>query len=215
MPDAQLLCCADEHLDTECFSTGGYFHRVPYASRNDGDIEYINRSLVHKLDCMAESTCVFTDWEVNSLSHPSFALDTPAWALRQHEAVILESVNHFDGFLRFVGATEVERLEFDPIPVRVADALEKDCCTFNISSRIEAEEIKTVRLRDTLNPFNILFCSFLIRTTEDRIADANFLTAYSTSVKIALFFCGGPWHTLSSHLAKSAVSGHAQYTYSR
>ena len=29
------------------------------------------------------------------------------------------------------------------------------------------------------------------------------------------FFCDGPWHALSSHLAKSAVSGHAQYTKQR
>ena len=34
---------------------------------------------------------------------------------------------------------------------------------------------------------------------------------YSTSVKIALFFCDASWHASSSHLAKSAVSGHAQY----
>ena len=35
---------------------------------------------------------------------------------------------------------------------------------------------------------------------------------YSTPVKIALFYAVVPWHALSSHLAKSAVSGHAQYT---
>ena len=35
---------------------------------------------------------------------------------------------------------------------------------------------------------------------------------YSTSVKIELFSAMVPWHALSSHLAKSAVSGHAQYT---
>ena len=34
---------------------------------------------------------------------------------------------------------------------------------------------------------------------------------YSTSVKIALFSAMVPWHALSSYLAKSAVSGHAQY----
>ena len=34
---------------------------------------------------------------------------------------------------------------------------------------------------------------------------------YSTSVKIALFSAMAPWHAPSSHLAKSAVSGHAQY----
>jgi len=38
---------------------------------------------------------------------------------------------------------------------------------------------------------------------------------YSTSVKIAFFFCDGPWHALSSHLAKSAVSGHVQYNIKR
>ena len=35
--------------------------------------------------------------------------------------------------------------------------------------------------------------------------------AYSTSVKIAFFSATVPWHVLSLHLAKSAVSGHAQY----
>jgi hypothetical protein len=35
---------------------------------------------------------------------------------------------------------------------------------------------------------------------------------YLTSVKIVLFFsAAAPWHALSSNLAKSAVSGHAQY----
>ena len=34
---------------------------------------------------------------------------------------------------------------------------------------------------------------------------------YSTSVKIVLFSAMIPWHALSSHLARSAVSGHAQY----
>ena len=34
---------------------------------------------------------------------------------------------------------------------------------------------------------------------------------YSTSVKIALFSAMVPRHALSSHLAKSTVSGHAQY----
>ena len=37
--------------------------------------------------------------------------------------------------------------------------------------------------------------------------------AYSTSVKIALFFCDGPWHAPSKHLAKNAASGHAQYIF--
>ena len=37
------------------------------------------------------------------------------------------------------------------------------------------------------------------------------IDVYSTSVKIALFSAMVPWHALSSHLAKSAVSGHAQY----
>ena len=37
---------------------------------------------------------------------------------------------------------------------------------------------------------------------------------YSTSVKIAFFSATVPWHALSSHLAKSAVSGHAQYSHS-
>ena len=42
-----------------------------------------------------------------------------------------------------------------------------------------------------------------------RLADS--IKQYSTSVKIALFYAAVPWHALSSYLAKSAVSGHAQY----
>ena len=30
-------------------------------------------------------------------------------------------------------------------------------------------------------------------------------------LKLRFFFCDGPWHAPSSHLAKSAVSVHAQY----
>ena len=38
------------------------------------------------------------------------------------------------------------------------------------------------------------------------------LELYSTLVKIAIFSAMVPWHALSSHLAKSTISGHAQYT---
>ena len=44
-----------------------------------------------------------------------------------------------------------------------------------------------------------------IEVTQERL--------YSTSAKIALFSAMVPWHALSSHLAKNAVSGHAQYRW--